>query len=356
MSLLKIIKTVHLWIGLTVGLIVSFCGITGAIYVWEPEITSTLSKDILSIDKNITVSYDDILATAESLKNTYKDSILNFYYPYRNRQTIAIDFLDGTKKFYHPKTGIYLGNKSSAISFFETVLKLHRTLLIKNIGKYIVGWSSLIFALIILGSGMYLWIKIYKKRWKKGFHFNRFSKKKAFNFNLHKVAGIYFVIPLFIISITGIYFTFNKDFKALLNTIPSFDKISSSNVYIPKLGTPFQLHKTIKELQPIYKIRSINYPRKRKNQYRFRFINNNTIKSGLRKPIEIKTTKKFIITNVISYEHATLGNKIANQMFPIHIGEILGLSSRIFVFICGFIPLTLYITGIRFYLFRKKYI
>jgi uncharacterized iron-regulated membrane protein len=47
-------------------------------------------------------------------------------------------------------------------------------------------------------------------------------------------------------------------------------------------------------------------------------------------------------------------NRIAAQFYPIHIGEIIGITGRIIVFISGIIPLVLFITGFRIFLFKMN--
>ena len=40
------------------------------------------------------------------------------------------------------------------------------------------------------------------------------------------------------------------------------------------------------------------------------------------------------------------GDKILNWLHPLHNGEVFGLTGRIIVFISGFVPLILFVTGL----------
>lgn len=354
MNVKKYIKQIHLWLGITVGFIVSFSGITGALYVWQPELAAITAKEVLRTSDSHTITYKEYLQTAKHLEGVHKDSLVATRFPYRERQTIRLDFKNGHSYYYHPGSGQYLGKNPFTVTFFKTLLQLHRNLCIGTIGKYIIGTSTLIFGFLMLGSGLYLWRHIYKKRWRKGFSLKRKTNSKAFNFNLHKLVGMYGVLPLFIIAITGGYFTYHSTYKALLSGIPAFDIKGASSLSLPEVGTPFHFDDMALELYPHYYITTIQYPTNKKSSYRFRFINSAVIQSGLRKPIDIFTKANKTITKVNSYETFSKSEKITAQMYPIHIGESLGFFNRILVFMCGLLPITLYITGLRFFLFRKK--
>ena len=350
-------KQIHLWLGLTVGLISSFSGITGALYVWQPEISALFEKDLLKVSDARAIAYKDYLQTARDLESVHLDSLKAIRFPERERQTIRLDFENGDRCYYHPGNGQYLGKNPSTVSFFDTLLRLHRNLCMGTKGKYIIGTSSLLFGFLILGTGLYLWYTIYRKRWRKGFSFKKSANSKTFNFDLHKIVGIYGLLLLFIIAITGGYFTYYTSYKKILNTIPSFEKENSSSMPLPGSGTPFNFDRTVWGLYPHYKIRTIiRYPNDGNPSYRFRFINSITIGPGLRKTTDIFTTHDKLVTEVRSYETSSKTEKITAQMYPLHKGESLGFFNRILVFIGGLLPLVLYITGLRFFLFRKNII
>lgn len=354
MKIKKVIKKIHLWLGLTVGLIASFSGITGSFYVWQPEISALFAKKMLKIQDFQNIKYNDYIRTAQGLERIHLDSLKSIKFPERERQSIRLDFINGNSHYYHPANGNYLGKNPNIVTFFDTLLQLHRNLGIASFGKYIVGSSSIIFGFLVLGSGFYLWVNIYKKRWKKGFSFKTSLKRKVFNFNVHRIIGIYGMIPLFVIAITGGYFTYYLTYKDILNTIPGFEKKSNTSLQLPNVGASFDFNQTVLHLYPDYKAITIIYPSNNNQRYRYRFINLTEVQKGIRKPTDIFTTPDKVVTKVNSYENFSLSEKITAQMYPIHIGESFGTIYRIIVFFSGFLPLLLYITGIRFFLFRKK--
>src|SRR5690606_14581657 len=97
------------------------------------------------------------------------------------------------ESFYvDPYTGLVLGGREGpATEFFGTVMKVHRWLLIEgDVGKIIVGTSTIIFIFMLL-SGIVLWWPIKLKNWKQGFKVKMNGKWKRTNHDLHNTLGFY---------------------------------------------------------------------------------------------------------------------------------------------------------------------
>ncbi|WP_150451816.1 PepSY-associated TM helix domain-containing protein [Arenibacter lacus] len=345
----KTIRKIHLWLGISCGLLASFSGLTGALYVWQPEITAALNPRLLTVRQVDSLPEETLMQTASQLIKVHKDSLVRVNLPYREQQTISLLFNNGTTRYYHPKTTSFLGTKSASIHFFEQLLNVHRTLAIPIIGKYIMGGSTIIFLVIILGSGMFIWWKAYKSRLKKGFQIKWKGKKKRLNYDLHKVLGVYFLIPLILIALSGAYFTYPTYYKSVLSLLDGTKK--AQNQQIESRYTFTQLFRIP---DTTYALRAIYFPKDGTDSYHFRYIQGRFISPGLRKSKELKITEANQVISETSYELAPNSDKIALQFYPIHTGEIAGLAGRILVFISGLVPLILYITGIRMYWFKKK--
>lgn len=347
------IRKIHLWLGLTCGLIASFSGLTGSLYVWQPEITAALNPELLKVENIENIKDATIVKSVVSLIETHKDSIDKIFLPYREQQTIAIQFKNGKTNYYHPVTSESLGEKSASISFFESLLNLHRTLGIPQIGKYIIGTSAIIFFLILITSGVYIWWKAYANNLKKGFKIKWKAKRRKFNFDLHKIFGIYFFIPLFIIAFTGSYFTFNSVYKSALKVFDS----PNTNLINQKKSTikAFSIfNETLLNSNENYALRAIYFPQDKTGKYRLRYIKNRFIKAGYRKTKEVEINKKGEITTLSDFGFDSNSNRMAAQFYPIHIGEIAGVCGRVLVFISGIVPLVLFISGFRMYRLKKN--
>ncbi len=348
----KIVWKIHLWLGLSCGVLASFSGLTGALYVWQPEITSLLNQKLLKVEDFSEINEKTILNSAYSLTTLHKNEIDKVFLPYREQQTISIVYKNGKTNYYHPKTKAFLGEKSTSIHFFETLLSLHRTLGIPIIGKYIVGTSALLFCFFLLTTGFYIWWKAYKNNLLKGVTMKWKPKKKRFNFNLHKVFGIYFLIPLFVIAFTGGYFTYYKTYKSVLTVFNS----PNSEIFNKKAkqGKVLSLKEAVLQTDGKYALRAIYYPKDSLGVYKLRYIKNRFINAGFRKTKEITLNQQGVLQTVSNFETDANNHRIAAQFYPVHIGEIAGSLGRFLVFVSGLIPLILLITGYRIYSAKPK--
>ncbi len=347
----KIVKKIHLYLGLSCGILVSISGVTGSMYVWQPEITAALNPKLLKVDAINTISEENLLKTSLALYEKHKDTVAKIFLPYREQQTISVDYTNGKTLYYHPENGIVLGQKSASISFFEDLLKIHRTLGIPEIGKYIVGGSTLLFFLFLLTSGIFLWWKRYKLNFKKGVKIKWKRNKKRLNYDIHKSLGIIFFFPLLIVAFSGAYFTYVTYYKTVFNIV---DAVSSNAQTEKNISVDITAVKQLLENpDKVYWLRAIYFPKDPNDVYQFRYIKNRFITPGLRKTKELKISQNGKVIKSTDFEGDPLSEQIAAQMYPIHIGEIAGLLGRILVFISGFIPMILFITGLRFYYFNK---
>lgn len=107
---------------------------------------------------------------------------------------------DPVKIYVDPKTGKKLGNFSEKSEVYNWMLALHRSLFLKETGRFAVGVISAILVLITV-SGLFLLLKRQKS------FINLFSKIKKDNAAqfYHIVLGRFFLIPIFITALSATY-------------------------------------------------------------------------------------------------------------------------------------------------------
>ncbi|MGV8814715.1 MAG: PepSY-associated TM helix domain-containing protein [Gelidibacter sp.] len=349
----KIVKNIHLYLGLSCGILASVSGLTGAMYVWQPEITATLNPELLKVDAITNISEETLLKTSLTLYENQKDSVAKIFLPYREQQTISVIYTNDKTLYYHPENGRILGQKSASIAFFENLLNIHRTLGIPKIGKYVVGGSAVLFFVFLLTSGLFLWWKKYKFNFKKGIKIKWKRNRKRFNYDVHKTLGILFFLPLLLMAFSGAYFTYVTYYKEGFKLMDRVTEITPTEEMV-KMGDTLDINYLLENPDKHYALRAIYFPQNSNEGYQFRFIKNRFIGPGLRKTKELKLDQNGRVISITSFDSDPLSEQIAAQMYPIHIGEITGFLGRILVFVSGFIPVILFITGLRFYYFSKQ--
>ncbi|MBJ7880624.1 PepSY-associated TM helix domain-containing protein [Gelidibacter salicanalis] len=347
----KIVKKIHLYLGLSCGILVSISGLTGAMYVWQPELAAALNPKLLQVESIGMVSEETLLKTAFALYEKHQDSVVKLFLPYREQQTISVVYTNGRTLYYHPENGMVLGQKSASISFFENLLNIHRTLGVPKVGKYIVGGSAVLFSLFLLTSGLFLWWKKYRSNFGKGVKIKWKRNKKKLNYDIHKTLGILFLVPLTFMAFSGGYFTYNTYYKKGFTVMDGFAANSKLDTLLQE-NDHFSVKTLLNNPDENYALRAIYFPENSTGTYQFRYIKERKVVPGLRKTKELKLGNNGVISSTTSFESDLLSAQIVAQMYPIHTGEITGLLGRILVFISGFVPVILFITGFRYYYFR----
>lgn len=111
--------------------------------------------------------------------------------------------------YFNPRTAEFLGQQLKPSPFFQWVTNFHRSLFLKSTGRFLVGFASfLLFLIAITGSILIL------KRQKSFLKFFSRVIKDNFNQYWHIILGRLSLIPMIIITLTGVYLSLEK-FDAL---------------------------------------------------------------------------------------------------------------------------------------------
>ncbi len=221
------IGRIHLWLGLSSGLVVLIVSLTGCIFVFQKEISELVYRDKLFVTPPANAQTLPVSTLLKNAQSAMGDSIVirNFtaykqpdkaweFMAFKGGDPNALTFY-GSVAYYqsvhlNPYTGAVTGKTDYMKEFFITVKYLHWSLLLNTpYGQPIVGYATLIFVVMLI-SGMILW---WPKKW------NRANRQKSFrikwnanfkrkNYDLHNVLGFYTLIPALLIALTGMVWAF----------------------------------------------------------------------------------------------------------------------------------------------------
>ncbi|MGZ5057513.1 MAG: PepSY-associated TM helix domain-containing protein, partial [Methylobacter sp.] len=208
---------VHLYLGLFAGAILVVVGVTGSILVFYQELQEVLNAEqiILAEPSNgqrKLQPMDDIVAAAEQIKPA-QSHLVNIYVP-RNADAAykLLYFIKAPgraedkngyyvfvnpytaqatgKQFWYFRNGRYWG-----IPFVSFVMQLHYCLLQGAEGETFAGIVSALLLISVL-TGIIVWWPLTGK-FIAAFSFKSKASAVRFNFDLHKVVGIYSAVILF---------------------------------------------------------------------------------------------------------------------------------------------------------------
>lgn len=373
----------HLWLGLSVGLIVFIVSLTGTMYIFKDEIQNQLRKDAMYV-KSETITQQPL--SIETLKEKVSlelhekfpvssveiplDKNKSYEFLYYEKDKKAWNYFDevkiNTSVYVNPYNGQILGIYNEKYDIFPILKSIHWSLLLKNEwGKYIVGIPTVLF-IVMLITGIILWWPKNRNARKGRYRFNWKNVKtwKRKNYDLHNILGFYASFIALLLSLTGIYFAYpwvKNVFNITLSGTFELQKekeVSSPDSLLSKNSSVYSI--TAQETKKLYAgSASFKIP-----------LNGKTKKGKELKNIPVTVYGKegrFAVRNQLIFDkHSgklllntphqklTAAEKYANANYDIHTGSYFGLLGKIIWFLAGIICTSLPVTGFLIWWGKRK--
>ncbi len=361
----KFINDAHLWLGIGSGIILFLVCLSGTVLTFEEEIKDLFVKDFvvadatgntLSVEQlSESLAAEGIVSTItipESTKEALKFSVKAS--PKERR---------GTTYFVDPFSGEYQKEqKSSLDGFFLTMFKMHRWLLMDTeIGRPIVGVATIIFLLLAI-SGIVLWFpkKLKWKNFKPGFKIKFKANWKRINHDLHNTLGFYACIFLVIMSLTGLFWSFEWYRDA--GSMALGTKVFGNRGGGPKFESALKPGTTEKTVEEILQLTSaelafegettITIPATDNEVYTITKNNNSRFSPVITDKLVLDRDGTLLHKEL--FADKPLNVQIASLIKPIHIGTIYGSFSKIIYFFACLIATSLPITGTIIWINKLK--
>ena len=358
----KVVRKAHLWLGLTSGLVLTIVGLTGSLYVFEPEIISYLERELYQTKGQQSIFTDDIEMSLY-VEEMAKKKIESIQWPRRGRETYTFKFFGDDHWYYLDQTTGKLTGDGTGLGkeVFEFIFRLHTSLTMGNTGRIITGVTSLLFALVMLTTGLYLWWPRTKTRRKIGFRIQWNAKPKILNYSLHNVNGFYFFLPLFFIGITGGSFYFRDEVRWVLNkitfSIPAKQSEvleDRSNYHLDDFMTVQQVLGEMDKYYEDYERRNLWMTKETESSFSLAYQKRTDIYPGPDTTIflDIDPISGKILSEYHPDKLPTGDAIIAKWLLQVHFGEFGGLPTRILWCIAGLMPALLTFTGAKIWLGR----
>lgn len=381
----KWIGKLHLWLGLTVGVIVCFISITGALYVFQSEITNYVRKDaIYHGEQNISAKSPLPIKVLEQKVysqtqeayplhwvNVTIDKSLSYVFYYYERDpkgwNLYEEYVLYKSVYVNPFNGEVLAVYDETLGFFNIVKSLHFSFMLNTSwGAYLTGIPTIIF-LFMLISGIILWWPKNKNARKQRFWFNWKGIKswKRKNYDLHNILGFYASSLAMIIAITGLFYAFFF-FKALIYFVfsggstvyPDFSDITTkAPIEVRSNETLDIIGKKVEELYPDAYGYALDFGYEHIDGHEH--PNYSVFVKQLDYSYHINHSLIFDensgeLLHIHDHKNKNLGEKAIAANYDIHIGSILGLPTKILAFVISLICASLPISGFLVWWGRNK--
>lgn len=236
----------HLVLALSSALFLVVASVTGVVLAFEPITESIKNYDVVSLKE---------VSLAETITNLKKEHIEVLQIRVTSDDFVMASLVneegETVKHYIHPITGELLGKVEEKSAVFKWMTNLHRSLFLKSIGRFFVGFVSLLLCFIAI-TGLLLLAQ------RQGGFFKLYGKvrEREFNQRYHVILGRWLLLPLILVAVTGVYLSMEK-FNLLPENEQQLDWSATGNKSLGNL--PIAEQKFFKETT-LSEIKNVNFP------------------------------------------------------------------------------------------------
>lgn len=352
--------SLHKYIGLFLGLLLSITGISGSLVVFDRELDEMLAPETADFEPaanlaSFDLAFENAIAAVNNGtmptrimlgRSPAAPHIIRFPTPPGAPGPIEVSIDPGTSEV----TAVRTWGEYPVTWFYH----LHLSFLGGVMGEYLVGIMGFCMLFFCISGVIIWWPKM--GRWRRAFTIKRDGGAFRFNFDLHKTVGIYF-LPLFImLAFTGIEIVWHEPVEKLVSVFLPVtelpDPVSRSNT-----GTRVsadEVAATARSIFPDSAIARIYMPGDTDDPFEVTFRHQEEPWA------EYSVSSVHIdqysgeVLSVWDGRDMPAGNKFLDWLFPLHNGDALGLIGRWLVFVSGLLPAVLFGTGVYMWWRKRK--
>ncbi|SER76969.1 Uncharacterized iron-regulated membrane protein [Nitrosomonas sp. Nm51] len=352
------VQKIHLWIGIIIGIFFSLSGISGSILVFDDELDTFFNAHLWRVEpQSGVIRLDDATNRVQSgfaehtllLARLPRESGHSIEYWVKKDEAIQQVYVD-------PWTLDILGVRNEHAGFLGFLHDLHVHLLADDDGLFVNGLMGLILLLTVL-TGLWLawpgWRKLIS-----ALRVPRKSSRFARWFALHRSLGLISMLLLFIVGLTGAAMVFYKQTNTALIAV-----FGGPGLTEPPLIEHVDLHAIPKSPSTLLHAAESSIPGADATWLRFPAKPEIAFVVRLKYPDESHPNgTSYVALNGVSGEvlmvhdarRSGAGQQIADMKYPLHIGTAFGTTGRLLIFVTGFIPAILFVTGVYTWWYRRK--
>ncbi|TRX03880.1 PepSY-associated TM helix domain-containing protein [Candidatus Methylobacter oryzae] len=367
---------VHLWLGLSLGLLLSIYGITGSILVFDEEIDEWLNSELLTVKApEPSAAYRPLAAIFEAGRKAMPAQAKHAFatYPRNAEAAFKLRYIvaaaDGATETWQvavdPYTAKVIGKRLQARSdsfvpktFIDFMFKLHYALLIKSrdVSMVVVGLSGALLIISVL-TGLIVWWPL-TGRWRQALTVKRKASAERLHYDLHKTAGFYTALVMLPVLFSGVYMVLPN------NVVPVLELFSPVTYRYWFQSTPPAVNAQAIGMDVAVATAREHYPTGRPHFIYGAFTPTKTYTvclNGVDAPGSLLQRRCVVmdrysgkILDVDDPTIGTAGEVFTHWQWPLHSGQAFGMTGRILVFLTGLACPVLFVTGVIRWLQKRR--
>lgn len=356
--LYRVIWRWHFYAGLIVAPVILVAAVTGGIYVFAEEIEDAVYHDIYFVTPQQTapLSFERQIEGARALAAPGEEPAAIQLTDDDPARATAIAFHTTDERhryvFVNPYTSQATGQKIYEEGFMAIVLDIHRTLLAGDIGRIVVelatGWG-----IILAVTGIYLWWPRRREKVRGVWTLRIKTKPYTFVRDLHTVPGFYVSIFAVIVLVTGLFFSyfFGQGYwlaSGAMGALPQ--EFVTPPVAKEGPRAPIDQIVAAVRAQKLHPRIYLSYPHEPTETY-VAYIGD-AASPTTRSAAWVDPVTSEVIA-VTTWDQATAMFKMSLLSYPLHVGSIYGLPTKILAVLVCLLFVAMTITGVIMWWMRR---
>ncbi len=364
----KIWLQVHLWFGLTAGLVLALIGLTGSVLVLNNQLLKIEVGDIFDVGGPIPSHLDvDLwIANAHRAYGDFNlDSVVGPGFGLAGNAAMLGAIGAGNTHWLmtiDPVSGLPLGNYIWEDRFATFVLRLHAGLGTTGSwlprGRDTLAWLG-VAMIVSMATGLYLWWPR-NRNWRVAFTLKRGARGRRRLLDLHNLFAVYLYVPLLIIAVTGVYFL-RPDWIDPAISLVSVDRTPDPDALArvskpgscPARTTPGQAADLALARYPSSRLAAVNIPGAQNQPLLVQLAPPDNLGMKGQTQVFIDPECPKILTS-LDGEATVASESFKAIVHPLHFNLMLGAFGQVIVFLAGLLLPVSWVTGLLLWLDKRK--
>lgn len=335
---------VHKWIGISLAVLIIPISLTGSALVWHDWVDETINPQRYAVTSGEAALPPSAYKTAAEAALARGELVASIRYPDHGPGPVMIQAAQPpqpgqgrplrTNVWLDPADGRVLDTAPSSGGLVQAMHVLHGSMMIPGgWGRPIVGWVG-VFMFVSCLTGIWLWWPI-TGSFRRGF---RWKRQNSTNANLHHQMGFWVMVPLAMLSFTGLWISFPSVFSLFEANPPPARSAGRPPPARPLERTALTADAALAAAQPhaTGALTVISFPTDQASEWKISFA-----REGGLAEVEVNDT-----TGEVTPPRPPRAETNARLMRRLHDGTGMGLIWQIIIFIGGIIPALLAVTGL----------
>lgn len=347
--------TIHLWLGLSVGIVFALLGLTGSILVFDHALDAALDPAVFETGQpGEWTSFDRMLAAAEEAVPGLEAPPHRLVMPEGAGWPLSVEYFHpgpdrfrGTQVLVDPVTAEVRTVREWGDWLTSFIYRLHYALALGYSGETVVAVAGLLI-LVSLISGLVVWWPR-SGGWRRALWPRLRRGRVSLWLDLHNRLGVYPYVVLLVVTLTGVALSWHEEVHHLVDaTLPTRAHVEA------ELQDPVPRSEWL-PLDVLVERARARFPGGELRRIRFPREESQPLRIMLRQPGEVARTYGKTLVWLDPADGTVLavrepagrpaGDALLGWIFPLHSGQAFALPGRLIVFATGLLPALLLVSG-----------